>query len=84
MTQAVLPVASPLTGLRAPTPLVTRVPGCHDCPHWQRVGSALGECLATGGPSLEFSAEAGEDRTGWLTSYAYCCRKHPRFNALSP
>ncbi len=40
-------------------------PGCWSCPHWQRANAATGHC------------DAGGDRQGWLTSYAYICPAHP-------
>jgi hypothetical protein len=69
-----------LTRLPDPLPLVTRQPGCHDCPHWHRVGSAIGECQAPNGPAIDSDVDVR--RAGWLTSHAYCCPTHPRFTEL--
>lgn len=51
----------------APPPVVSPMPGCHNCPHWRRTFSTIGTCQILEPPWHK----------GWTTSYAYICSAHP-------
>lgn len=73
------PVAAPAKEPpRALPPYVSEGDGCHSCPSWGRIGQAIGRCTC---PNEKLLAIGSDARNGWMTSFAYICPAHPKFEA---